>query len=179
TSNVTITVNAPPTASNAGIPQTICATASAALAANSPGTGTGAWSVSSGPSTLISQFSNATSRTATFTPNGGSGSYVLAWTISNAPCAPSVSSVTITVNGSPTTAAAGGALTICSTGTATLAANSPLIGTGAWSVVSGPSLVLTQFSNTTSPTAVFTPAGGAGSYVIRWTISNAPCAAST
>ena len=45
--------------------------------------------------------------------------------------------------------------------------------------MSGPSLLTSQFSSLTSPTAVFTPAGGAGSYVVRWTISNAPCTAST
>ncbi len=88
-------------------------------------------------------------------------------------------SATITVNGVPTTATNTSTQTICLTGTATLAGNTPGVGTGAWSVVSGPSLLTSQFSSLTNPTAVFTPAGGAGSYVVRWTISNAPCTAST
>jgi len=178
-SNVTITVNAPPTASNAGSPQTICAGSSVVLAANSPLIGVGTWSVTSGPSLLVSQFSSAANPTATFTPAGGAGNYVLQWRITNAPCTASASTVTITVNAAPTSANAGSAQTICSSGSAVLAGNTPLIGTGAWSVFSGPSLLLTQFSSTSSPTATFTPAGGAGSYVLTWTISNAPCAAST
>ncbi|MBK9223787.1 MAG: hypothetical protein IPO23_02365 [Flavobacterium sp.] len=46
-------------------------------------------------------------------------------------------------------------------------------------MVSGPSTLASQFSSLTNPTAVFTPAGGVGSYVVRWTISNSPCTAST
>ncbi len=60
----------------------------------------------------------------------------------------------------------------------TLAANAPTVGTGLWSVFSGPSTSTAQFSSTTNPTATFTPAA-AGSYVLRWTISNTPCTAST
>jgi len=65
---------------------------------------------------------------------------------------------TINVNGAPTTAVAGSAQTICSTGSATRAANNPVAGTGAWSVFSGPSTLLSQFSNPASPAAIFTPA---------------------
>jgi len=91
----------------------------------------------------------------------------------------SVSSVSVTVTGAPTPATNSSTQTICSTSTATLSGNVPTVGTGAWSVVSGPSTLLSQFSSLTNPTAVFTPAGGVGSYVVRWTISNSPCTAST
>lgn len=89
------------------------------------------------------------------------------------------STITVTVNQNPTTASAGSNLTRCLTQTATLSANTPGVGTGVWSVVSGPSTSLSQFSSTSNPSAVFTPAGGTGNYVLRWTISNSPCAAST
>ncbi len=178
TSTVTITVNAAPTASNAGSPQSICLPGSVTLAANNPAIGTGTWSVVSGPSLLISQFSNPASRTSIFTPAGGGGSYVLAWTISNGVCTPSTSTVTITVGAVPSVSNAGSSQTICSTASATLAANNPAIGTGSWSVVSGPSVLISQFSNPSSPGSTITPAGGAGNYVLRWTISNAPCTAS-
>ena len=59
-----------------------------------------------------------------------------------------------------------------------LSGNAPTTGTGAWSVVSGPSLNNSQFSSLTNPAATFTPDGGVGSYVVRWTISNNPCTAS-
>ncbi|MFC0779593.1 T9SS sorting signal type C domain-containing protein [Flavobacterium sp. HJSW_4] len=75
------TVNQLPTISNAGPDQTGNST-SFALAANAPTVGTGAWSVANGPSTLTSQFSNTSIRTATFTP-AVSGTYVLNWTITN------------------------------------------------------------------------------------------------
>ena len=52
-----------------------------------------------------------------------------------------------------------------------LAANTPSVGTGAWAIVSGPSTALSQFSNTSSPNATFTPIG-TGSYTLRWTISS-------
>jgi RHS repeat-associated protein len=66
-----------------------------------------------------------------------------------------------------------------------LAANTPTIGTGAWSVTSGSSLVPSQFSSThgmgplADPLATFTPAGGASAYILTWTITNAPCTASS
>jgi hypothetical protein len=102
TSNtITMTVTAAPTTSNAGTGQSICVGAGAVtLAANAPTVGTGTWSVS-GPSTLTSQFSNVNSPTASFTPAGGAGSYVLTWSIANAPCTASTSTVTITVSAAP------------------------------------------------------------------------------
>jgi autotransporter-associated beta strand protein len=93
-----ITVNQNPTTANAGPAQTIFTGQATTLAANAPTTGTGMWSVTSGPSTATSQFSDVTSSTATFTPTGDVGDYVLTWTISNAPCTPSTSNVTVTVN---------------------------------------------------------------------------------
>ena len=95
-----VTVNPPPTTASAGASQTITTGTSATLAANTPTTGTGSWSVTSGPSTASAQFSSTTNPAATFTPAGGPGDYVLAWTISNAPCTSSVSSLTLT-NASP------------------------------------------------------------------------------
>jgi hypothetical protein len=176
TSTLIITVNALPTTSNAGTNQTICTPGSAALNANNPAVGSGQWSVQSGPSTASAQFSNVNVRTANFTPAGGTGTYVLAWTISNGACEASVSTVTITVVPAVTTASAGTNQFICTGLTATLAANTPTIGTGSWSVISGPSTNLAQFSNVNQPNAVFTPAGGVGVYQLRWTISNGVCA---
>ncbi|MFD0984270.1 T9SS sorting signal type C domain-containing protein, partial [Flavobacterium myungsuense] len=85
----------------------------------------------------------------------------------------------ITFNQNPTTATNGSTQTICTSGTATLSGNNPSIGTGAWTVVSGPSTSSAQFASTSVFNTVFTPAGGAGSYLVRWTISNSPCTAST
>ena len=179
TDDVVLTYKPLPTTANAGPDQTLCTTSPATLAANTPTTGTGTWSVVTGPSTLATQFSSTSSPTATFTPAGGAGNYTLRWTISNAPCTASTNDVVLTYNAPPVTANAGPDQTLCTTTSALLAANSPGSGTGAWSVVSGPSLLTSQFSSTSLSTATFTPAGGAGVYTLRWTISKAPCTAST
>jgi hypothetical protein len=59
-----------------------------------------------------------------------------------------------------------------------LSGNAASVGTGAWSVVSGPSTSSSQFTDTSVYNTSFTPASGAGSYVVRWTIASAPCTAS-
>ncbi|MFD0984269.1 T9SS sorting signal type C domain-containing protein [Flavobacterium myungsuense] len=174
----TLVTTVTPTVATNTSTQTICATGTAILSGNSPIVGTGLWSVVSGPSTIVSQFSNASSPTAQFTPAGGAGSYVIRWTISNSPCTASIANATITVTAAPTTATNTSTRTICVSGTATLAGNTPTVGTGSWNVVSGPSVLVSQFSNASSPTAIFTPAGGAGAYVVRWTISSGSCSTS-
>ena len=60
----------------------------------------------------------------------------------------------------------------------TLAANAPAVGTGAWSIVSGPNANTTQFSNTSSNTSSFTPTAK-GNYVLRWTINSGTCTPTT
>jgi len=88
-------VNSTPTTSNAGSNQTICQGTSATLAANNPTSGTGVWSITSGPNISAAQFANTAVYNTTFTPTA-TGTYVLTWTISNSPCTPSSSNVTIT-----------------------------------------------------------------------------------
>ena len=115
---VTMVVVTPPTTASAGAPQAICTNGSAVLAANAPVNGTGAWSMVSGPSTSLAQFSSLSASNATFTPAGGAGTYTLRWTISNAPCTASTSDVVITVNvstGNPTVGTS--SLAICQGGT--------------------------------------------------------------
>jgi len=84
--------------------------------------------------------------------------------------------VTITVSAPPTTSAAGPDQTTgsCVT-TATLAANTPTSGTGTWTIISGPGTVTTPGS----PTSTVTGLSAGVSTTLRWTISNAPCTAST
>ncbi len=52
-----------------------------------------------------------------------------------------------------------------------LAANAPTVGTGVWTISSGPNLSISQFSDVNSRTSTFTPLGQ-GTYVLTWTISN-------
>ncbi|MGB3076111.1 MAG: right-handed parallel beta-helix repeat-containing protein [Chitinophagales bacterium] len=84
----------------------------------------------------------------------------------------------VAVNPSPTVANAGpdqSGYSTCGLTTVTLAANNPSVGTGQWSVVSG---VGGSFVDDSDEGTAFS--GTAGStYVLRWTISNPPCTAST
>ena len=179
--NVNVVANSAPSNANNTSTQTICSNSSATLSGNNPAIGTGVWSVASGPSTSSAQFANTAVYNTTFTPAGGAGSYVVRWSVNNNPCTSSFADATITVNAAPTTSNAGTNQNVCmSTGSATLAANNPAVGTGAWNVVSGPSTSNAQFASTSVYNTVFTPAGGVGNYVLRWTItSTAPCATST
>ncbi|MDP2335268.1 MAG: SdrD B-like domain-containing protein [Bacteroidota bacterium] len=78
----------------------------------------------------------------------------------------------------PTTANAGadqtGAAT-CGLTTTTLAGNNPSVGTGAWTITSGTG---GTFTNSALYNTTFTGTVGTA-YTLRWTISNAPCPAST
>ncbi len=74
----------------------------------------------------------------------------------------------------PTTATVGGPQTICALGTTTsLGGNTPVIGTGLWTVQSGGTGTFNP--NATTPGATFTHLTGVGPIVLRWTISNPPC----
>lgn len=71
----------------------------------------------------------------------------------------------------PTTSAAGGDQAACLT-TATLAGNTPVTGTGTWTLISGTGTITTPSSPTSGLTGL-----GAGANTFRWTI--ATCAASS
>jgi hypothetical protein len=57
----------------------------------------------------------------------------------------------------------------------TLAANTPASGaTGTWSIASGPNTSTSQFNDTSSTSAIFSPIGS-GTWVLNWTTSNGVC----
>ena len=164
---VVVTVNTGPTVAAAGPNQTVCST-SATFAGNTPVTGSGLWTLVSGAGTITTPASPTSTVTGL-----GAGANVFQWTITSAGCPPSTSSITITNTGGPTTAAAGANQTVCGT-TAALAGNTPVVGTGLWTLVSGAGTITTPTSPTSGVTAL-----GVGANVFQWTISNAPCPPST
>ncbi|MBK9964142.1 MAG: hypothetical protein IPP07_04275 [Holophagales bacterium] len=177
TADVTVTVNPAPTTATVGGSQIICASGTTiGLGGNAPTSGTGQWSVVSGGTGVFSP--NATTPGPTFTHTGGAGPLVLRWTISREPCPASTADVTVTVNPAPTSATTGGPQTVATNGTTTsLGGNTPSVGTGQWSIVSGGTGVFAP--NGATPGATFTHTGGAGPVVLRWTITSASCPAST
>src|SRR5690606_36403836 len=113
------------------------------------------------------------SATATF--NGTvNTTYELRWTISNGVCPPSSDEVTITLIDPPTTAQAGPDQSICGNSVA-LNANTPMSGTGTWSVVSG---MGGAFSSSSSASTAFTGVPGTA-YTLRWSIDRTGCTTST
>ncbi len=149
---------------NAGSDQALCGVLSANLSAI-PSVGTGTWTLVSGPGT-VSFSPNANSPTATITVSTY-GVYVLRWTEVNGGICSSFSEKAVSFERS---ANAGPAQNLCGTLSATLAGNAPAVGTGTWSLVSGPGTVgFTPNAQTPGATATVSTYGA---YTFRWTISN-------
>ena len=87
-------------------------------------------------------------------------------------------SVQVSVSQPPTPASVGGPQLVPSHQTTSgLGGNTPAAGTGTWSVFSGGTGTFNP--NNTTPNATFTHSGGVGPFVLRWTISNPPCTATS
>ncbi len=84
-------------------------------------------------------------------------------------CFSTSNTVTVTIDQAPDAANAGSPQSLCTNST-TLAANTPVVGTGTWSVISGSGSFADASDPTTSVTGLMT-----GSNVFQWTISNGSC----
>ncbi|MBL0336117.1 MAG: hypothetical protein IPP73_12645 [Chitinophagaceae bacterium] len=154
------------TTSNAGADQSQCATSTFTLAGNNPATGTGLWTIVSGPGTIT----DASLRTTTVTGVTAGSTTVLRWTITNGTCS-SQDDVSLTNDAAVTVAAAGTDQSQCATSTFTLTGNTALVGTGAWSIVSGAGSI----TDASSPTTTVTGVTAGQTTVLRWTITNGAC----
>ena len=164
----TVKLIAQPLTVNAGLDQTICDGGSTTIGGSPTASfGTPGYNYSWAPTAGLSA-TNVSNPTANPT-------VTTTYTITVTDAAPTVLTdiVTITVVATPTTSNAGPNQSVCGT-TATLAGNTPTVGTGLWTLVSGTGTITTP----TSPTSGLTGLG-VGPNVFQWTISNAPCAAST
>ncbi|MFD2568564.1 beta strand repeat-containing protein, partial [Pseudotenacibaculum haliotis] len=168
TDDVVLTNNAASlTTAAAGTDQSQCNDGSFTLAGNTPGAGnTGSWSVVSGTATITTPSSPTSGVTGV--PAGSSAT--LRWTITNG-ITNSTDDVVLTNDELATTAAAGSDINQVSNSSFTLAGNTPVVGTGSWSVVSGTATITTPSSPTSGVTGV--PVGT--SATLRWTITNGTC----
>ena len=171
TDQITITLDAAPTVSAAGPDQSVCETpGTATLAGNTPLVGTGIWTLTAGTGTITTPADPASGLTAL-----AIGANDFTWTISNGTCPPSADVVTITVDANATISAAGPDQTQCeTTTTATLAANTPVVGTGAWTVIAGTATVTTPTDPNSGVTGL-----SAGVNTFEWAITNGSCPPST
>ncbi len=162
-STVIVTRDDFPTASNAGSNQSVCTT-TYTLNGNLPTVGTGLWSVITGTASVTTVTDPASEVTGL---SDGQNNFV--WTISNGMCQASSSTVSITKDDLPTISNAGSNQTICAT-SFTFNGNSPLIGTGTWSVVSGPASLISASSPTASSAGL-----GISQNQFAWIITNGTC----
>jgi gliding motility-associated-like protein len=170
--SVTITVNTPSTAPTSATanPSTICIGNSTTLTVNGGSLGTGAqwqWFSGSCGGTAV-----GTGASITVSPTSTTTYFVrAAGTCNTTTCV----SVTVTVDLNPATSNAGPNQSVCGL-TATLAGNTPSLGTGTWTQVSGPGTI--TFGNINSPSSSAT-ASTFGTYVLQWTINNGTCSTSS
>jgi gliding motility-associated-like protein len=164
TDQVTIIVDAFLPTADAGIDQTICATA-AQLAANIPPVNSnGTWTFLSG-SPLFDNVNNNTANVS----NLSVGLNTLIWTVLNPACPAVTDTVIITVANALSIAQAGNDQQICSSNT-NLNATPPAIGIGTWTIVSGSGTIVDPSSSNTAITGL-----AIGANVFEWTISGAGC----
>ena len=167
TSSLAILLDAAPDPAVAGSDQFLCINSPTAnVNAISPVTGTGSWSLIAGSGLITNSLSATTSVTGL-----GTGTNVLEWAVSNGVCAPNISTLALIVDNLALTSVAGSNQTICiSTPTAGLSANTPTIGMGAWSVISGAGTVSDPTLAVTTVTDL-----ASGPVVLEWTITNGGC----
>lgn len=103
------------------------------------------------------------------------GNYkLISFTYNNGTRSGVVDNKVVSVYELPTTASAGADQSLCGASSTTLEANTPIIGTGLWSVVSGTG---GSFVAPTIPNSEFNGTNGT-TYTLRWTISNGQCSSS-
>ena len=171
-----------PTA-NAGSAQTLCGINTAYLGGNASSTGT--WTMDSKPVGAADPTITVTSSsTAVVTNLNTQGAYVFRYTITppaQSSCSSTYATVTITYYPTPTAANAGANQEFCTSASNkitswTMAANTPSVGTGAWSKVSGNyTPTITTVSSPTTTVGTGSKKAYAGTYVYRWTITNGTC----
>lgn len=167
---VMVTISAATTTANAGADQlNICGT-SATLAANMPTVGTGSWSQLTGSGGAIITEPNSPTTTVTGLIDG---LYSFRWTISNNACSSSVDDVSIYASTPPTTPLAGNDINVCGATSTTMAANTISVGTGYWSLISGPNAP--NITNNALPTTTLTGLVTGEPYVLRWNSRNGLC----
>nr|WP_295872646.1 gliding motility-associated C-terminal domain-containing protein [uncultured Chitinophaga sp.] len=164
---ITVTINTPGPAANAGPDQQLCNVTGTVMAGNAAMPGTGTWTQIAGPNnaTIVSPNQNNTAL-QNLTP----GIYQLVWTIRNGACAATADTVQVTVYAPPTTANAGPDQTKYNNGLFTMSANAPVNGTGSWAVISGTAAV--AGNNDPNTNVTLQPNTSA---TLTWTITNGNC----
>jgi len=97
--------------------------------------------------------------------------------ISTNGCPGTPATITITVLPNATLANAGPDEAVCNATSYTLKGNSPVVGTGKWTIVSAPTTV--TFADDTQRNTTISGLQAGNTYTLRWTISDASCSTSS
>ena len=146
---------------DAGVDQVLCGM-TAGLNASPVTKGIGQWSIQSGGANFVN-FSIPNTNII----NIQRGTNVLKWSVNNNGC---ISSDTVRITNDLPTNAAAGKDSIILTDSYTLQGNTPLIGTGQWSLISGAG----NIQNPASPNSLVNNLG-IGENIFKWTLTNNSC----
>jgi uncharacterized repeat protein (TIGR01451 family) len=168
---VQIVVNPIPSQALAGPDQELCDATSATLDGNSPTGGSiGTWTLYDGPTAVT--FDDPTNPAATVSnlSPGDPNKYVLVWTHSQGICTKS-DTMNILTWSQPSIAVAGQDQVLCNAATTTLSANLPTIGTGKWTLASGPNhaVIADPDTNVTDVSNLIN-----GDYYFVYTVTHGP-----
>ena len=169
---VILTNSALPDAAVAGADQEQCEASIFIMAATPVVTGTGTWSIVSGPGTVTNPSSPTTTVTGV-TAGDGSVPTILEWTVTNSSCPNNTDQVSLTNYSAPTVADAGIDQEQCALGDFTLAGNVPASGNGLWSIIGPPNGAV--ITTPTDPESTVTGLLEESSVTLRWTISQGVC----
>lgn len=112
--------------------------------------------------------------------NSGTTSGTVTYTItpiSTSGCPGTPATITITVLPNATLANAGSDEEVCNATSYTLKGNSPVVGTGKWTIVSAPTTV--TFADDTQSNTTISGLQAGNTYTLRWTIGDASCSTSS
>ncbi|WP_316807562.1 PKD domain-containing protein [Pedobacter agri] len=178
--NFVVTVNPNPTVTATATNFTICNKTSSAITLSSAMSGVNYTytSVVTGQITGNSNRTTASSGTAIndILTNSGTTTGSVTYTItpvSAGSCAGIPASITVTVNPGATLANAGADEAICNASTFTLKGNEAEVGSGKWTVVTGPAAV--TFADDTKHNTLVSGLQPGSNYTFKWTISDNSC----
>ena len=166
--DVDITNDEAVTAAAAGTDQDQCNDGDFTMAANTPTTGTGLWTEVTATGVTIT---TATDPATTVTGLAAGSTATLRWTVTNGACS-DPDDVDITNDEAVTAAAAGTDQDQCADGDFTMAANTPTVGTGAWTEVTATGVTITT---ATDPATTVTGLAAGSTATLRWTVTNGAC----
>jgi hypothetical protein len=166
------TISTPPTSASVDFPTYCTATTTQITLSATGGAGDSlVWYTGSCGGTKVA--SNATGAPIVIPAPSTTTTYYARWETKTG-CVSTCVSIVVTPSTPPDISAAGSNQNICNANSTTLTGNTPVNGTGIWTVVSGTGTITNTSNAQSTVTGLIT-----GNLVLQWTISNGTCPASS